>query len=42
MKKNTVLIVFGLAIFVGGFLTGQEYNKIQLRNKIQELDNQLN
>jgi len=41
MKKNTILIVVGLIIFVGGFLTGQEYNKAQLRKKFLELDNQI-
>lgn len=41
MKKNTVLIIVGLVIFVGGFLIGQEYNRIQLRKKILELDNQI-
>lgn len=41
MKKNTILIVVGLVIFVGGFVTGQEYNKAQLRKKFLELDNQI-
>jgi len=41
VKKNTILIVVGLVIFVGGFVTGQEYNKAQLRKKFLELDNQI-